>query len=459
MKMSYPAVSCHNVYMNTQMTGAKTKEIFFMTPEDELKESTLGKLRDRTINGTQAAEILQLTVRQVRRLKKRFKKGIKGILHKSRGKVSNHAVPKTQRKNIVKIIKTSYLDFGPTLACEKLTELHNISFSPQTIRTLMIDNSLWTVRHKALEKFPHVWRARKDCFGQMQQYDGSYHNWFEGRLKNALGGTVTKNCLLCSIDDATGQITKAQFADNEGTEATFTFWQEYMEALGRPVSIYLDRGSTYKNNPRKNAVHVLEITQFERACKQVSVNIIHASSPQAKGRIERLFQTLQDRLVKELRLKNISTIEEANIFLAKTFIPWFNKKFGVVARKKTNLHTVMTAKELDQLPSIFAIHDQRTIMHDYTVMRNAKLYQVDPKQPTLVRIGDRVIVQTRVNGQIFIIKDNTELLFTEILERAKKAVEVKTEPRQWLGHKPAADHPWKFKQQMALSLNRVLAQG
>lgn len=268
-----------------------------------------------------------------------------------------------------------------------------------------------------------------------------------------------ENCLLCSIDDATGQITKAQFAANEGVMATFTFWQEYIAINGKPASIYLDRFSTYKNNPRKNAVNVLELTQFERACKQVGIDVIHAHSPQAKGRIERLFQTLQDRLPKEMRLKGICTIAEANIFLDKIFVPWFNKKFAVVAKKNTNLHSLMTAKELLRLPSILSAHDYRNVMNDYTVIHSSHLYQVDPKQPALVRIGDRVNVQTRLKGQIFIVKDNTELKFTEILERPKKAVAVKTEDGRRFGHKPSSDHPWQFKQQKVLSLNPVLAQG
>jgi transposase len=444
--------------MNIQTAETKTKETFFMTETDSLRESTLTKLATNLINGTQAAEILQLSTRQVRRLKKRFvKKGVKGILHKNRGQASNHAVPENIKKEIIRIIKISYPDFGPTLAAEKLTELHNIAFSTQTIRTLMVSNDLWTVKHKSGEKFPHVWRARKDCFGQMQQYDGSYHNWFEGRLKTGQGEAVRLNCLLCSIDDATGRITKARFADNEGTEATFTFWQEYIETQGKPVSIYLDKGSTYKNNPRKNAVNVLELTQFQRACQQIGISLIHAHSPQAKGRIERLFQTLQDRLVKEMRLKNICAIEEANKFLTKIFIPCFNKKFSVTARKGINLHTVMAAKELLRLPSILSVHDYRNVMNDYTVIHGGRLYQVDPKQPALVRIGDRVNVQTRLNGQIFILKDDSELKFTEILERPKKAVIAKAEDGRRFGHKPRADHPWKQEQQKALSLNPVLA--
>lgn len=429
-----------------------------MTDSDNLRESTLQKLAAKLINGTMAAKILQLSVRQIRRLKGIFiQQGIKGILNKSRGKASNHAVPQQTRKTIAKIIKTNYPDFGPTLASEKLSELHNINFCSGTIRQIMIEEKLWKVKTQTVDNFPHVWRVRKDCFGEMEQYDGSYHNWFEGRLKTSQGRAIIEQCLLAAIDDATGQLTKAQFAANEGTEATFTFWQQYIETLGKPVSIYLDRGTTYKNNPRKNAVNTLELTQFERACRQVGINIIHAHSPQAKGRVERLFQTLQDRLVKELRLHNISTIAEANIFLTKTFIPWFNKKFSVAAKKKVNLHTAQTSKELAQLPRIFSIHDQRNIMNDYTVLHQGKLYQVDPKQPALVRIGDRVTVQTRTNGQIFLFKQNTELRFVEIQKRPKKITMVKTEDKRHLGHAPKAGHPWRFEQQKNLSLNKVLA--
>ena len=263
-----------------------------MTEADNLKESTLTKLIAKIINGTQAAEILQLSVRQVRRLKKRFKKGIKGILHRNRGKASNHSVPEAERKAIVKIIKTNYSDFGPTLACEKLSELHKIHFSNETIRKIMIGENLWKVRLRKFEQFPHVWRARKDCFGQMQQYDGSYHDWFEGRRHNALGEAITINCLLTAIDDSTGKITYAKFDDNEGVLPTMAFWQEYIAINGKSCSIYLDRFSTYKNNQKKNAVNVLELTQFQRACKQLGIDVINANSPQAKGRIERLFQTL-----------------------------------------------------------------------------------------------------------------------------------------------------------------------
>ena len=320
-----------------------------MTETDSLRESILRKLVSKIINGTQAAEILKLSVRQVKRLKKRFvKQGVKGILHKSRGKVSNHAVPESAKKEIIKIIKTSYPDFGPTLACEKLTGSHHISLSTQTIRTLMVKSGLWIVKPMRQEKFPHVWRARKDNYGQMQQYDGSYHNWFEGRLKNARGEEIIINCLLCAVDDATGKITYAKFDDSEGVVQTLAFWQEYIRINGKPCIIYLDRFSTYKNNPKKDSQNILALTQFQRACRQLDVEIINAHSPQAKGRIERLLQTLQDRLVKELRLKNISTIAEANVFLLKEFIPGLNKKFGII-HNPCGLKRITSLPEKDEM--------------------------------------------------------------------------------------------------------------
>jgi transposase len=446
--------------MNIQTAETKTKETFFMTEADSLKERTFTQLVAKTINGTQAAEILGLSTRQVRRMKRRFgKKGLTGILHSGRGKISNHALSKHSRKEIVTIIKSSYPDFGPTLATEKLSELHEIYFSNETIRKIMIEEEIWKVRVRVIDHFPHVWRVRKDCFGEMEQYDGSHHNWFEGRLQDAQGACVMEQCLLAAMDDARGTITKAQFAPNEGVMATFTFWQQYVKTNGRPVNIYLDRGSTYKNTPKKNTVNEIDLTQFERACQQVGIKLIHARSPQAKGRIERLFQTLQDRLVKEMRLRNICTIEEANTYLTEIFIPRFNKTFAVVTKKQTDLHTVMTEKELAGLPAIMSIHDQRNIMDDYTVMHQTKLYQVNPWQSTLVRTGDKVTVQTRTGGQVFIFKGASELQFTEILERPKKVILAKGPDRRRIGHAPKPNHPWKLNSLKSLLLkNPVLTR-
>jgi hypothetical protein len=378
-------------------------------------------------------------------LKKSYDKhGVLGILHKNRGQPSNRACNKQVREAAMKIIKTNYSDFGPTLVCEKLLELHEISLSAETIRTFMIKDKLWNPRPIKVNTNPHTWRARKDCFGQMQQYDGSYHNWFEGRLRDRLGNPLKETCLLAAIDDATGQITHAEFGDSEGVLPTMEFWQNYIIRNGKPLDVYLDRFSTYKNNAKKNQVALtLELTQFQRAMQQLGVGVIHANSPQGKGRIERLFQTLQDRLVKEMRLKSISTRAEANGFLLEEFLPTFNQKFAVIPRQAANLHRTVTPEETKQLSTICSIQDSRTVMNDYTISHNSTYYQINPKQQTLVRTNDLVIVSTKLDGSKLILKNDKELEFTEITERAKKLTLPKVMDRRMFGHAPKLNHPWK----------------
>lgn len=416
-----------------------------MTEKDKLRETTLQKVKDGILTAGSAADILELSWRQVMRLKKRFnKKGLRGILHAARGKASNQKLPEKETTKAMKLVKEKYSDFGPKLANEKLKEIHSITMSTETLRQLMISKKLWLPKPVQTEKYPHTWRARKDCFGEMEQYDGSYFDWFEGRLKNTDGAVIPMQCLLASIDDATGRMTHAEFAVSQGVIPTFEFWTEYLKNHGKPLSIYLDRFSTYKNNLKKNTKKTLDPTQFQRAMNQLGIRVIHAHSPQAKGRIERLFQTLQDRLVKELRLKNTSTIAEANEYLQKVFIPEFNKKFAVVPKSKTDLHHALSKEEKATLDVICSVQDTRKVMNDYTVSHEARLYQIDPKQKTLVRVDDTVIVCTKVNGSTAILKQAQELVFTEIKERAKRDITViKTSDERLHGRKPKANHPWR----------------
>lgn len=431
--------------MDTHIKDTQYKETFYMTEQDKLRESVFQKLTAGKINGTAAAQALGITIRQVRRLKKRFKKkGILGILHKNRGKPSNRSLDTKHKDRIVEVIKTKFPDFGPTLAQEKLAEDFKLQVSVETVRSLMTVHKLWTPRPIKAEKHPHTWRARKDCYGQMQQYDGSYHNWFEGRLKDTRGNAVTEVCLLASIDDATGKLTGLKFAVSEGVMPTLDFWCIYLKIHGKPMEIYLDNYSTYKNSARKNNTAVdLDLTQFERAMQQLGVVIIHARSPQAKGRIERVFQTLQDRLVKELRLKDVSTIEEANQFLTKLFIPAFNKRFSVVPRSETNMHRALSAPEHKQLPIICAMQETRRVMNDYTIAHNRRLYQINPKQQTLVRVGDQVIICTKLNSSKAIVKAGRQLEFTEITERPHRLTVPKGPDKRLIGRPQPLTHPWK----------------
>ena len=313
------------------------------------------KLIKKRINEKEAQKLMNLkSVRQVRRIKKRvIKEGIKGMAHHSRGQSGNRKLDEGFIKKIIKIVKEKYYDFKPTFAAEKLFENHNLKIGREKLRQLMIKEGLWKPKSRKQPKNRHVWRARKDNYGEMQQFDGSYHHWLEDRAGEL--------CLLLSVDDATGRITKAKFDKNEGTVAVFKFWLEYFEENGLPVSIYLDKFSTYKIN-HPSAVDNKELmTQFQRAMSQIGVNSITAHSPEAKGRVERMNGTLQDRLVKEMRLANISTIEEANKFL-KTYIPKFNKQFAVVAKNQSDLHKPINKEMKKKLPQIFSIQSKRNYL-------------------------------------------------------------------------------------------------
>ena len=277
----------------------------------------------------------------------------------------------------------------------------------------------------------------------MQQFDGCYHNWFEGRNKEELG---LEQCLLVSVDDASGNITKAKFGDNEGVKPVFGFWREYFKTNGLPIAIYLDKFSTYKIN-HKNAVDNEELmTQFERAMNQLGVKVIHANSPQAKGRVEKMNNTLQRRLVKEMRLNNINTIKEANQFLKEIFIPRFNRQFGVAPKKKNDLHTKLSEKRIKELDQILSIQNERRINNDYTVRFENNYYQLTETQPITVYQKDKVTIEERLNGEVRISLRNHYLNYTHLPQRPKKEIDINLvaltirKQANWI---PPANHPWR----------------
>lgn len=307
-----------------------------MSLSEVKKYDIINKVINRELNGSEAAGLLNLTARHIRRLKRRVNQyGIKSLIHGNRGKPGNRRLPDQERKRIADLIKQKYPDFGPTLATEKLTELDKVKCSRGAVRSIMIAEEIWQPRRKKKETH-RQWRQRKANKGELVQYDGSYEHWFEDR-----GGEI---CLLASIDDADSEV-RAKFDDHEGVEPTFNFWRDYIERFGKPNSVYVDKFSTYSMNHKLAKENPDTLTQFERAMKELNTGIIHAHSPEAKGRVEKLFKTLQDRLIKELRLNNISTIKEANEFLEKVFLPKFNAKFMVEPRSKANLHKKLNEQE------------------------------------------------------------------------------------------------------------------
>jgi transposase len=266
-----------------------------------LTDAIAGKITNK-----HAAKQLRLSIRQIQRAKAAIRKGGVGtVAHRLKGKPGNHRFPENEKTRVLETIKKHYRDFKPTFAAEKLEENHGLHISRETTRLWMTEAGLWKSRKQKKTGEYRSWRPRKEHFGELEQFDGSYHFWFENRFIDGNGNPI-EVCLLAAIDDAKGEITKAAFAANEGVIAVFTFWKEYIKELGKPISIYLDKFSTYKINHKAAVDNKDLLTQFERCMSDLDTHLITAHSPQAKGRIERLFDTLQDRLIKELRLAKIN---------------------------------------------------------------------------------------------------------------------------------------------------------
>ncbi len=400
--------------------------------------AVIGNLVGGKINGPEAAEQLGLTPRQVRRLKKRFKPDDpKSVVHQGRGQTSNRQFKQIIVDKIMQLLLTVYVGFGPTLAAEKLWERETIKIGVETLRTLMIKNDLWKPKSRKLNKTHREWRPRKENYGSMEQYDGCYHHWF--------GDQYGEYCLLLSVDDATGKITQARFEDHEGVLPTFRFWKRYLEKNGKPTSIYLDKFSTYKINHKAALDNKDLLTQFQRTAQDLGIQLITAHSPEAKGRVERMFETLQDRLVKELILQNISDPVTANIFLEEKYIAIFNAKFAVVPAQSTDLHRPLTAVDQANLPSIFSIHSERIVMNDFTIQFKNQYFQLKQQQPITVCRKDKILIEEHLDGSIKLKLRNKELHYTILPTRPEKEFKLKiaalttSKPT----YRPPADHPWR----------------
>lgn len=410
-----------------------------MSQKEVKKYDIIKKTINKEINSTEASKLLGLTTRHTRRLKAKVKQfGIKGLAHGNRGRISNSKTPEKKKQKILNIIRKNYYDFGPLLATEKLNEIHKIQISKETVRTFMIEDELWKPKQKKKEKH-RSWRQRKASYGEMLQYDGSYEHWFEDRGE--------KCCLLACIDDATGRIW-LKFDEHEGVKPTFNFWREYIERFGKPYSIYVDRFSTYSMNHKLAKENDDTLTQFQRAMEiDLNVEIIHAKSPEAKGRVEVLFKTLQDRLIKELRLQNISTAEEANKFLEDEYIEIFNAKFMVEPRSKSNLHKKLTKQEITKLDSIFSRQYEKTVMNDFTIHHNKNYYQLTKSQPATICKRDKVTAEERMDDAIHFRLRGKYLNYELLPERPKK-INSRKNTTNWVipkttAHKPPKDHPWR----------------
>lgn len=409
-----------------------------MSQKEVKKYDIIKKVIDKLLSGSEAAKLLNLSTRHIRRLKKRvIEKGIKGLIHGSRGKQGNRSIPEKEKKEIIELLHEHYHDFGPLLASEKLDEVHKIKRDKSTIRAIMIAEKLWKPKQKKKETH-REWRQRRANKGELIQYDGSYEFWFEDR-----GG---KCCLLAGIDDADSKVW-ARFDDHEGVAPAFNYWRGYIERFGKPDAIYVDKFSTYSMNHKLAKENPDTLTQFERAAKELNIAIIHAHSPQAKGRVEKLFKTLQDRLIKELRLNNISTIKEANEFLEKIFLPKFNAKFMVVARGKANLHKKLNEQEKNKLDSVFSRQYERVVRNDFTIGHKKNCYQLEKNQPVTICKQDIITVEERMDNTIH-LRLRGKYLNYKLLPEKPKRINGDKNNTVWVipkstAHIPSADHPWR----------------
>jgi hypothetical protein len=296
------------------------------------------------------------------------------------------------------------------------------------LRMWLIEAGIWKKRRK--RSAYRQWRRRRECFGEMLQMDGSHHDWLEGRGPELV--------LMGSIDDATNT-TYGRFHDYEGTLPAMDSFQGYVKKYGLPMSIYVDRHTTYKSSKKLTQWDEIEgvktLSQFERALMELGVEVIHAQSPQAKGRIERLFGVFQDRLVKEMRLRGIATKDQANEFLEE-YLPRYNERFRVCPANETDVH-VPLPRYID-LDSYLCIKRERTIRKDNTIALDGRLYQLEE------RGGKKVVVEERLDGSLRMISKGVSLKYREITERPQKEVIPKTDTRMFnRPPKPAKDHPWK----------------
>ncbi len=346
-------------------------------------------IRERRLTQKQAASQLVLSVRQVERLFARYKRdGPAGLVSRQRGQ-RNHILPDGLREEALRIVRTRYADFGPTLAHEKLIEVHGLRLSVETLRKWMIEDGIWKTRAQRKKRVQQP-RHRRDCYGELVQIDGSDHHWFEDRGPRCV--------LLVYVDDATSELMALRMCESESAFSYFHATRGYLECHGKPVAFYSDKAGVFRVNA-KNPKAGDGLTQFGRAMNDLNIDVICANTPAAKGRVERAHQTLQDRLVKELRLRGICTMDEANAYLPE-FMDDYNRRFGRVARNDHDAHRPLL--ERDCLDDIFTWQEERRVTAQLTVHHKRTMYLLEPTEEARAAAKKRVTVVEYEDGRVSI---------------------------------------------------------
>jgi transposase len=375
---------------------AQELEQLLLTQRDRDRLKVLHEVERGHLTQAAAAEQLGISDRWVREMVGRVQKlGDAAILHGLRGKPSKRRIGPKQQARVIRLYGKEYRDFGPTLACEYLSDQHSIEISKETLRKWLIGAGVWKAKPRQV-KAVHLWRPRRSCWGELIQWDTSIHDWLEGRSQETIK-------LIAMIDDATSDLF-ARFVTQDSTAAHMGVLRGYLERHGRPQAFYTDKAGLFRVNPRRQGYSEepgeAGETQIGRALRELGIELIHAHSPQAKGRVERCFGTLQDRLVKGLRQAGANSTEEANRYLEKVFLPAWKKRFRREAANPLDAHRPL-GKQQD-LDSILSHVEKRRVTNDYTVSWEGKFYRF-PRHA--VRPGLRstsVRVEGRLDGTVWV---------------------------------------------------------
>ena len=423
-----------------------------MSAKELNRLEVMQRLSEKRMSQKEAGRILDLSVRQIKRLLRAYRhKGAAGLVSKQRGRKSNNRLSTEVKKQALNLLKTKYKGFGPTLAHEKLVEKEKLKLSDESVRKLMIEEELWKPR-KAKRVETHQLRERRACLGELIQIDGSPHDWFEGRAEACV--------LLVFIDDATGTLVQLLFVEQESFFSYCQAAKGYFRQYGKPVAFYSDKLGVFRVNvPSRGAGEAL--TQFGRAMQELDIQIICANSPQAKGRVERVIQTLQDRLPKELRLRNISSMTEGNAYLPE-FLTDFNQRFAVEARSSVNAHRSLTSKE--DLARILTWQETRTLSKNLTLQFDKIVYQIQTQRPSYALRNAQVTVCVNDRDELAILYRGKALPYSIYKQQTKQAEIVSTKQldialkSKRLPPKPAPDHPWRKGFATPLSKRRHVTQ-
>ena len=419
-----------------------TEETIAMTQKAVDRLGVVQQVVGRQLRQKEAARQMGLSVRQVKRLVARYRaEGPSGLISRHLGRCPGNALSDAVRQEVLGLVRTHYPDFGPTLACEKLAAHHGHKLSAETLRQWMIAEGLWKPRARKSARI-HQRRPRRPCRGELVQIDGSPHDWFEDR-----GPRCT---LIVFIDDATSELMALRFAPAETTQAYMETLRAYLAQHGRPVALYSDKHSIFRvNHPDREG----ELTQFTRALKTLDIEPIHANTPQAKGRVERANQTLQDRLVKELRLAGISDIDTANAFLPG-FLSDYNQRFAVPPQNPADAHRPVL-HDPQELDLIFSLHAHRKLSKNLTLQYKNREYQLTGQGKGYRLRGAEVTICEAFDGAVTLLYEGRPLPYRILNEGEppiplddEKSIHATVDQAKCVQlvrptHKPAPDHPWR----------------